>query len=270
MLKRTITAIGIILITAGFLALRLIDNRLFDIFLFLMAMIGTFEFHRAVGEKTTKAQEMISYAFVISSFAVAIFFGKFLLATIMIFVAANLFLLIVDIEKYNLENTAISILSLFYPTLFLVTLHFLNVEGHYSNLILAFVVTPFADSGAYLIGSLFKGKKLCPSISPKKTISGAIGGLFGAILASLLVYFIFGEVIFGTALDVILYIDIGLVCGLLTELGDLVESKIKREIGIKDTGKLLPGHGGMLDRIDGLMFAGLAIYLFFGFLLPIL
>ena len=270
MLKRTITSAGIIAITAGFLALRLVDNRLFDIFLLAMALIGTFEYHRALGEKTKRAQEIICYAFSVSAFAVAVFCDRFLFALILVFVAANLLLLLIKVGKYTLESVALSVLCGFYPTLILVALHFLNVSGHYSNLILAFVITPFADAGAYLIGSAIGGKKLCPNISPKKTISGAIGGLIGAIIASVGVYFIFAETIISVWADVCIYSAIGLVCGVLTEVGDLVESRIKREIGIKDMGNLLPGHGGMLDRIDGLMYAAIALYLFFCNILPIL
>ena len=269
MLKRTITSIGIIIVTAGFLALRLVDNRIFDILLLVISLISAYEFHRAVGEKTSKAQEILTYAFSVLSFVSAVFFTKWLIAVIAVFIAVNLLLVIIGDGK-SLSSVAVSVLGGFYPSLFILLLHFVNVDTHYSNLILVFAVTPFADAGAYLIGSAIGGKKLCPKISPHKTVSGAIGGLLGGVIASVAVYFIFGHTIWNTGLDLAVYMVIGVLISAITEIGDLVESKIKRELGIKDSGNILPGHGGMLDRIDGLSFASIASYIIFCLIIPIL
>ena len=123
------------------------------------------------------------------------------------------------------------------------------------GLLMIIVVSTCADTAAYLVGSTVKGPKLCEKISPKKTISGAIGGVLGGIIGALGVYFLFGKGVFiNSPLEWIVYVLTGGISSLVTEFGDLVEGAIKRKLDIKDSGTLLPGHGGMLDRIDGMIF----------------
>jgi phosphatidate cytidylyltransferase len=119
---------------------------------------------------------------------------------------------------------------------------------------LLFAVTWGADIGAFLIGSALKGPKLWPRLSPNKTWSGFIGGLAAAALASILITQI-------STADAPLWLAaaIGVIGGAATMAGDLWESMLKRRYGVKDSGDLIPGHGGLLDRVDGLIFAILAI-----------
>jgi len=117
-------------------------------------------------------------------------------------------------------------------------------------------VTWSADIFAFLVGNLLKGPKLWPRFSPNKTWSGFFGGLIAAGLAGMIVTALArGEAdpTVGWALVV------GLVAGLATMGGDLWESVLKRRFGVKDSGQLIPGHGGLLDRVDGLMFASLVV-----------
>jgi phosphatidate cytidylyltransferase len=127
---------------------------------------------------------------------------------------------------------------------------------------------------AYFVGSTVKGPKLCPNISPNKTISGAIGGLVGGIIGAVLVCLIVhspSEYFFTEKWqEVIAYAIIGLFGAILTELGDLVESLMKRKLGIKDMGRILPGHGGIMDRIDGLLFAAPLTAFVFCVLIPLI
>jgi len=111
-------------------------------------------------------------------------------------------------------------------------------------------VTWAADIFAFLVGSALKGPKLWPRFSPNKTWSGFFGGLIGAMIAAMLVSrFTDAKLTFFWAAMV------GLAGGLSTMAGDLWESMLKRRFGVKDSGDLIPGHGGLLDRVDGLMFA---------------
>ena len=141
------------------------------------------------------------------------------------------------------------------------------------------LVAILTDTFAYFVGSAIKGPKLCPTISPKKTISGAIGGVVGGMLGALLLYFCF-EVwqIFGITNSLItlgisnsiwIYLLIGFIGGILDEIGDLVSSQIKRKTGIKDFGNIFPGHGGVLDRIDGISFVMMGVGVFVQILLII-
>jgi phosphatidate cytidylyltransferase len=125
----------------------------------------------------------------------------------------------------------------------------MSVQGHWWTMML-FAVTWAADIGAFAVGSTLKGPKLWPRFSPNKTWSGFVGGLLaamatGAMMSALSVF----------QLNVVAAAFIGLVVGLATMAGDLWESALKRRFGVKDSGDLIPGHGGLLDRVDGLMFA---------------
>lgn len=120
-------------------------------------------------------------------------------------------------------------------------------EG-FTKLIYVILIVVAADVGAYFGGSYFKGPKLCPKLSPNKTWSGFFSGLvFGALIGGLV-----GHIIglgfslgFGLAIPIVI----------LSVLGDLLESGLKRRLNVKDSGELLPGHGGLLDRLDSLMMA---------------
>lgn len=120
--------------------------------------------------------------------------------------------------------------------------------------LLLFVVTWFADIFAYVAGSIFKGPKLWPQISPNKTWAGFVGGLVAATIGAVLVaHFAQLKLVWPAAALV------GFLGGLATMAGDLWESMLKRRFGVKDSGDIIPGHGGLLDRVDGLMFAAIVI-----------
>jgi phosphatidate cytidylyltransferase len=120
--------------------------------------------------------------------------------------------------------------------------------------ILLLAVTWSADIAAFAAGNALKGPKLWPRISPNKTWSGFFGGLVAAMAASIIV-----ALAWRIKLSVGAAALMGLVGGLATMGGDLLESVLKRRFGVKDSGDLIPGHGGLLDRVDGLMFAILAV-----------
>lgn len=121
--------------------------------------------------------------------------------------------------------------------------------------LMAQVVTWASDVGAYLVGRRWGRHTLAPRISPGKTIEGACGGLVWAALAG------WGSALaFGLALHPAIAILVGIVLSVAVQLGDLVESLFKRQTGVKDSGAFLPGHGGVFDRIDGLMIAIVVAY----------
>ena len=127
-----------------------------------------------------------------------------------------------------------------------------------------FVFVWLNDTGAYVVGSLKGRHKLWEAISPKKTIEGALGGIFFSALAGLLFYLLFPAVTF-LHNWIILAV---LVSGFAT-FGDLFESYLKRAAGVKDSGNILPGHGGILDRIDSLLFAAVPAYIFINIIILI-
>ena len=138
-------------------------------------------------------------------------------------------------------------------------------------LIFALLIPIFTDTFAMLTGMLIGGKKLAPKVSPNKTISGSIGGTLFCVLLSACVYLIFGSIDFFAAFvnnfEIWKLIIIVFVGSVVAQFGDLIESFIKRKASVKDSGKALPGHGGMLDRIDSYILVAPLVLLAFCFVL---
>ena len=133
----------------------------------------------------------------------------------------------------------------------------LRLDAGSSWLFLALLATFGSDTAAFFVGRALGKHLLAPRISPHKTWEGAVGGVCGAIVVSLLFTL-------PTPLQVPLNYGQAVLLGLLVsvfgQLGDLVESLLKRTVGVKEAGKLIPGHGGALDRIDSVVFAGIVVY----------
>lgn len=113
------------------------------------------------------------------------------------------------------------------------------------------------DTGAYIVGSLIGKHKLLERISPKKTIEGTVGGIFFAVLGGVGFYYLFPSIT-----TPMIWVGLALVVAIFSTWGDLFESFLKRTYGVKDSGKILPGHGGILDRIDSILLAALPAYLY--------
>lgn len=170
--------------------------------------------------------------------------------------------------KFSLKKALNTLIGLLYPTFLFLTIILLNhfdevgfgniadFDGRIAVFIIltAFLIPMFTDSFAMLCGMLIGGKKLVPKISPNKTISGAIGGSIFCVLLSACVYLILGSIdYFASVISNIAiweYLIIVVIGSVVAQAGDIFESFLKRKAGVKDSGKLLPGHGGMLDRID--------------------
>ncbi len=114
-----------------------------------------------------------------------------------------------------------------------------------------------ADGGAFYIGTYMGRNKLYPSVSPNKTVEGAFGSVIGGALGALIIKMIFNI----PGMSVVGALVIGVVMGVASLLGDLIESMFKRDAGVKDSSVFIPGHGGMLDKLDGILVAGPVLYL---------
>jgi phosphatidate cytidylyltransferase len=135
-----------------------------------------------------------------------------------------------------------------------------GVDGLF-YVLFTFLITWFNDTAAYFIGINFGKHKLSPRISPQKSIEGSIGGLLGGVIGSAILASIFGK-------PVLLLVVMGALVVIAGQIGDLIESIIKRNAGVKDSGIFLPGHGGLLDRFDSLLLAAPVVYYTITFIAP--
>ena len=297
MKKRVISGILYVVILVAFYLMKIfvpsvgnipLGDFCFDILIYAFALIGTFEMLRAVKDKTTKAERVIVYIFSIvcipaCAFSEAFFtFGLHVVSVLFVVMSVALVsLLVIRYDETNVENLGTAFFSAVYPTLLLCLLvlsnHALELDGlaevaFNSDLLILFifVISPLSDCFAFLVGFSFKPffpRKFAPKISPNKTVVGAIGGLIGGLIGAAVIYFVYGWLFVGSFENMGFWLPVYLIIGFVsagaTEFGDLVESCIKRKTGIKDMGKIMPGHGGILDRIDGTLFATMTVYLAF-------
>ena len=178
--------------------------------------------------------------------------------------------------KVAFVSMVTTVFPMLYPGLFfslMITLQDLSTRfASTVALLLAFFIASVNDVFALLVGVRFGRHKLSPEISPKKSVEGSIGGLAASVLFSVLVPVLANWAASvwpeinptGVALPPLwAFALLGLIAGALSQVGDLVASLVKRHCGIKDFGTIFPGHGGMMDRMDGILFCGVACYLFF-------
>ncbi len=282
--KRLITGSVIFIVFVGMILLTLkVHWAFFDAFVAFLAIIAAIEMCNAIGKRFPRPLLVIVLITVVLGYAAFIIAQTVVnIGGITSFYCVMLLLCLIAIiislcnKKINTNNVVATMFVLVYPVSLLMYMLGINhLVGTYKAniMLLIFLSSALTDTCAFFVGSLFKGPKLCPKISPNKTVSGAIGGLIGGILGGVLLYFI-SQTGIGAFLGMgnfdglnltftcIHFLCMGLVCSIATQLGDLFASFIKRMVGIKDYSNLLPGHGGFMDRIDGLIVSGTVIYLY--------
>ncbi len=190
---------------------------------------------------------------------VAAYCGDFSVAFVLLVFCAAVAAAYARVLKGSAIDAAYGVLYIGWPCVVLVWLRMRHTDGLGWTLLL-FAVAWASDVSAYVIGNMFKGPKLWPRFSPNKTWSGFIGGLTAGVASAggIVVLSPFFNVP-SMGIGVPLALLIGLIASLATMAGDLWESALKRRFGVKDAGQIIPGHGGLLDRVDGMMFAVVAI-----------
>ena len=265
-----------------------------DVLVYVFSLIGTFEMLRALKEKTTKAERLIVYGFGVVCIPVSVLMKYFLdwgttavSVCVTALTIALLSLLVFRHDETSLESIGLSFLAAVYPTIFLSMLvvanhaqapNGLEVFGFDSRLLVLFIflLVPAVDSFAYLFGKFlrkFFPQKLAPVLSPNKTIIGCIGGMIGGLVIATAIYFVYNALAGSFEQMYIwlpVYLLIGFVTSLATVFGDLVESCIKRKLHVKDMGDIMPGHGGILDRLDSTLYATVAVYSIYALIVLIL
>lgn len=280
MLKRAVTAI--ILVGYAFAMLYLgtaVNYGFLDALIMSFAFVGTYEMYHTFRKSEYKNSPWAPLLLCVAIYPLWYFLGyKGILIALSLSICLALAVFTFKAEM-ELKDLLATIFSLIYP-MALVSLAFaLSREfpcGGTFAISFAIFLPVFSDTFAYLVGSTLGKRKLCPSISPKKTVAGAIGGLLGSVLCAVTFFLLFdlyavipvGYVTFSDSVAVraVVFVVLGLVGGVLAEIGDLAASRIKRTMNIKDFGNIFPGHGGVLDRLDSIMFTLVMFFTAFTFM----
>ena len=280
MLKRAVTAI--ILVGYAFAMLYLgtaVHYGFLDALIMSFAFVGTYEMYHTFRKSEYKNSWGAPLLLCVAIYPLWYFLGYkgiLIARSLSICLALAVFTFKAEMELKDLLAT---IFSLIYP-MALVSLAFaLSREfpcGGTFAISFAIFLPVFSDTFAYLVGSTLGKRKLCPSISPKKTVAGAVGGLLGSVLCAVTFFLLFdlyavipvGYVSFSDSVAVraVVFVVLGIVGGVLAEIGDLAASRIKRTMNIKDFGNIFPGHGGVLDRLDSIMFTLVMLFTAFTFM----
>lgn len=280
MLKRAVTAI--ILVGYAFAMLYLgtaVHYGFLDALIMSFAFVGTYEMYHTFRKSEYKNSWGAPLLLCVAIYPLWYFLGyKGILIALSLSICLALAVFTFKAEM-ELKDLLATIFSLVYP-MALVSLAFaLSREfpcGGTFAISFAIFLPVFSDTFAYLVGSTLGKRKLCPSISPKKTVAGAIGGLLGSVLCAVTFFLLFdlyavipvGYVTFSDSVAVraVVFVVLGIVGGVLAEIGDLAASRIKRSMNIKDFGNIFPGHGGVLDRLDSIMFTLVMLFTAFTFM----
>ena len=262
--------IGIILIAA-----LILQSWVLLGLIVLLSVLAQKEIIGAAASDGTKIVSPVCYAANIIMPVCFLFLGStavYALAVFYMILLLLLFIVTMFKEDYGFEAFRSTLLCMVYPQFFfmfmyLVFVQFMGFEFIGSNpfiFLMAILPPIFSDTMAYFVGRACGKKKLCPKLSPKKTVEGAIGGVMGGVIAGFLVWLLFGSGIIWLSFNMhpAAVIIMGGVAAFISQLGDLAASFIKRHYGIKDYGHLIPGHGGILDRIDSMLFAFPTVYIF--------
>ena len=262
MKTRVISAIvGLVLL---FAVLCLFETAVLDVAVTALTVIAVYEMINAVGLAKNKAFTGVCAVFAAlfstsyyQTFSSLTGFVEFIFAIIvLIFVLSN------HKEMKAADAAFAFMFTVMIPRAFS-TILLLRSYGEpvsYFLLLMTLAVAWLNDTCAYFSGFFFGKRKLCPEISPKKTVEGAIGGVFGDVAICCLLAFVFTKITGYSVnwVSFVIFVPLGAVVAIL---GDLCASIIKRQYGIKDYGKIMPGHGGIMDRFDSWIFVAPILYL---------
>lgn len=226
-----------------------------------ISMIGLFELYRVM-EIEKKPLGLVGYLTVFSYYGLLWFHGEqFMMLMSIAFLMILMTLYVVTFPKYRTDEVTVAFFGVFYVAVMLSYLYQVRVMADGKYLVwLVFLSSWGCDTFAYCVGILFGKHKLAPVLSPKKSIEGAVGGVAGAALLGFLYAVVFGEYMAEVDNPQVACAIACAIAAVISQAGDLAASAIKRNHQIKDYGHLIPGHGGILDRFDSMLFTAPAIY----------
>lgn len=257
---------GILLIIAALVSIISGGWVLFGVLL-LISLIGLKEFYDAMkieeDGKKIGALHLMGYAATILYYVFLVFGNEkylmeFGIGVLVCFMAIYVF----TFPKFHSEQIMSGYFGFFYVVVMLSYIYRTRMLADGTWLVwLIFICSWGSDTCAYCVGMLFGKHKMAPKLSPKKSIEGGIGGVIGAGLIGAIYGIVVGKMQATIANPVLIFAIIGAIGGGISQIGDLAASAIKRNHDIKDYGKLIPGHGGIMDRFDSVIFTAPIIYM---------
>ncbi|WP_123054055.1 phosphatidate cytidylyltransferase [Clostridium sp. JN-1] len=255
-------------ILAPFLIFLFIGGEVLKYGIMILSLMGMYELYKVMREKDVNHPiGILGYALCIVYYVTL---SKSVNTQLMFFtiIMAVFILLCIPVLnlKYNFIDVSLTIFAFLYSAVFFSFIVLVSNKDYGNYFVwIIFIVSWGCDTAAYYIGKNFGKNKLCPKVSPKKTIEGSIGGIVGSTIGCLL----FGMFINSKAIIIPLYhyIILGIICGIFSQFGDLTASSIKRHAGVKDYSNLIPGHGGILDRFDSILFSSVIVYYYLTFII---
>ncbi len=262
MLKRILVAVPLI---ALFVLVLIFSGWVQAAAFTIMAVVSVYELGRALKARGSSPFLWGAYVFAAGYYAVFLLLGVgWTAALFMLCVLITLTERIFNSRRDTLD-TLLSLFIFIYPLLLYAILMYAAAQPHAADnrtaLFCAFAGPLMGDTLAYFTGVAIGKHKLCPALSPKKTVEGSVGGLIGGIAGGALTYF--AQSWWGGATPLIPLLLMGLVCGVLGQVGDLFASAIKRWSGVKDYGWIFPGHGGVMDRLDSVLMCAPVVFCYF-------
>ncbi|MCL2396769.1 MAG: phosphatidate cytidylyltransferase [Defluviitaleaceae bacterium] len=218
-----------------------------------IVLVGMWEFYRAFG--SIRPVHFLGFAFAILHI---IHLGNayFPMGMVLIFLPVLAMIFVVARHKVmNIEDCTVTTFGFIYVALTLGSIYLLRHEGGAFEVWLIFIAAWGCDTGAYFTGKTLGKRKLAPVLSPNKTVEGSVGGTMFATLLGVVYALVLYRMGATVQNHMLLYAAITFVCSIFAQLGDLAASAIKRHKNIKDFGNIIPGHGGVLDRFDSIIFA---------------
>lgn len=263
--KRLISSIILMVLLIG---VMILNNQIVDsLMIVVLSAMGIYEYNKAFKSIGINTLPFVGYISCGAIFFIGGFFSDtdkiFLLkiAIPTVLIIAFMYIILRDL-KGNIIDIAVTVLSVIYiPIMFSFMKMILMMENGRVLIWYVFMGAFASDTCAYAIGTRIGKHKLCPNISPKKTIEGSIGGIIGVIITYIIITYI-GNTYFSLDFNMLSMIIAGIVSGIAGQFGDLSASAIKRYCKVKDFSELMPGHGGILDRFDSILFVAPVIYIF--------
>lgn len=259
--KRVISAAVLVLLILVFI---IMGGVVFKIGALAIIAIALYEYINVYKKTNNKAiTSVLIFGYMINIYVIFLNKSELLLPIIYVIVLLSMSVPIFT-KSYDVISSAITIVGYIYIINFFTLLAFIRQWENGSRLILlVFIIAWFSDTFAYYVGRYLGKRKLCPDVSPKKTVAGFIGGIIGSVTGALL----WANVIMKIDSAWYQLILFGIFAGIISQIGDLVASLIKRFIGVKDYGNIMPGHGGILDRFDSILFTTPIVYYYIKFIL---